>query len=72
MSFELNSYSRKMISEINLSYEYLSDDEKNLAYVKCLDTIFSDIQSVGAHRHDVWQQGWKENLQLFLNMENCL
>ena len=67
MSFELNSYSRKMISEINLSYEYLSDDEKNLAYVKCLDTIFSDIQSVGAHRHDVWQQGWKENLQLFLN-----
>jgi SAM-dependent methyltransferase len=59
---------RELITSMDLRYKPLSDREKKETIMRVLKTIKSDSLSiVGPDRKPVWEKGWSENLQNFIN-----
>lgn len=57
---------KKLIAEIDFSYEVPSEIERDNILLEILKKIESDKQVIGAkERQDVWHDGWAENLKNF-------
>jgi len=58
---------RELIAGTDFHYKPLSDTEREETLLRVFKTIESDSLSVvGAERQPVWEKGWSENLQSFL------
>ena len=56
----------ELIANTDFRYRILEGDERDRVVLDVLRRIETDQQRIGAEeRHDVWEQGWAENLQAF-------
>lgn len=61
---------KKVIKTTDFSYRTLKQDERDRMILDALKKINSDRQTIGASdRQDVWQNGWAENLQAFIDSD---
>ena len=59
---------RELIDKTDFRYKILIGEERDKVLLDVLKKIESDQQVIGApKRKDVWQGGWEENLQDFIN-----
>lgn len=59
---------RGLISEVDFHYRTLSGDERDRIILRVFKTINSDsLTTAGPHRKSVWEKGWSENLQEFVD-----
>lgn len=64
----LPNISKKVIRNSDFRYRIFSGIEREKIFLRVLKTIDSDSLSVvGAHRMSVWEKGWSENLQNFVD-----
>ena len=57
-----------LITQKDFSYEVLEGSKKDEVMLEVLKKLESDRQTIGAkERQDVWNNGWNENLQDFIN-----
>lgn len=58
----------ELINNTNLSYSTINEYEHEQLILNILKKIDKDIQIIGApERRDIWNDGWKENYQDFIN-----
>ena len=59
------------LNSINFNYEVIENEELEKLYIMIIDKLFLDNQKIGAtERTDVWEEGWRENLNNFLSEPN--
>jgi SAM-dependent methyltransferase len=57
---------REQISRSDFGYEALPPAERDQAILEVVRKLDEgNLQKAGEHRHQVWEQGWKENLDAF-------
>ncbi|MCK4793635.1 MAG: hypothetical protein KAV87_58440, partial [Desulfobacteraceae bacterium] len=58
---------RELITKTDFRYSILEGEERDKVILDVLRKIESDQQVIGApERRDIWQKGWRENLQDFV------
>ena len=63
---DLNDTCRKFLEETNFNYEVIEGQDRDSYIMSNLDMIQSDTQVIAApERTEVWEKGWKENLDDF-------
>ncbi len=61
---------RQFISETNFRYRDIKGEELESLILRILTRIDEDVQVIGAEeRHEVWDKGWQENLDEFLDSD---
>lgn len=65
LGFVIDHNIKEKINEFDLSFELLSEQERDQIILKCIYFLINDNVEVGKHRHNVWEFGWKENLDNF-------
>ncbi len=53
-------------SELDLSYTEISNEQRDEAILKIIETLDSDLSKSGPHRVSDWEKGWGENLRDYL------
>ncbi len=63
----------ELISSLDFTYATIVGNQRDSLILKILKRIHEDTQIIGANnRTEVWEQGWKENLDLFVSNQNDL
>jgi len=68
--FEASPAFADEFSKIELSFDYLSEENRDAAILKVLNTLDDDLVKVGAHRANDWERGWGENYKNFKETKN--
>jgi hypothetical protein len=66
LKFDLDAVVKKNIKEFDLRYQYLTSQERDSKILLILKKLDEDISFSGEHRLSDWEEGWSENLELFL------
>jgi hypothetical protein len=61
----LSAWVRERISQRDLRYRSIGDDERDAAVISVVDALMSDLVATGRHRSGDWERGWGENLDEF-------
>jgi len=61
LGFEVDQIVKTNLDKFDLSFNYLSQEERDSFILDCINFILNDYVKVGAHRKDVWENGWNEN-----------
>jgi hypothetical protein len=70
IGFELSNNCKKMLEEFNLQYRELNQSERDNVILHILNVLNDDIEYVGKHRLEKWENGWYENLELLKQYKN--
>jgi len=63
--FKLSDYCKNMIDNLDLSYQELTQSERDQVILNIINVLFEDdLVKVGKHRFETWEKGWFENLKL--------
>ena len=63
--FKLSDYCKNMINNLDLSYQELTQSERDQIILNIINVLFEDdLVKVGKHRFETWEKGWFENLEL--------
>lgn len=62
----LSVESDRFITESDFSYRSASKEETEHLYIRYLDYLLSDIRPSGPNYHHKWEEGWGENLDLYI------
>lgn len=66
LGFEISPEVKNKIDFFNLEYRELSKEERDLYILNVVNVLTSDITVSGKHRISEWENGWDENLNLFM------
>ena len=66
LGFDLPRHVSASLSDHQLMYEDLNQDEFNSYILKYLKTLDTDLKAAGEHRINDWESGWGENLKDYL------
>jgi len=69
LGFELDDDVKKRITNYDLKYRTLTNDERDSYILNYVDVLTNDITKSGEHRINEWENGWEENLKLY-QLEN--
>ncbi len=64
VGFSISEHCKLLINKLDLTYEELSKEEKDITIIKMLDVLNEDLEVAGKHRLEKWENGWYENLEL--------
>ncbi len=67
VGFSISEHCKLLINKLDLTYEELSKEEKDITIIKMLDVLNEDLEVAGKHRLEKWENGWYENLELLKN-----
>jgi hypothetical protein len=70
VGFELSSYCKSLVNKLDLTYETLSQEKRDQAVIKMINTLNEDLEVAGKHRLEKWENGWDENLDLLVNKKD--
>ena len=64
---KLSPYVATQINKYSFQYAEFSSEEKESLLIKIVEALLDPtLQQSGEHRLDQWEEGWGENLELFL------
>lgn len=64
---ELSESTKKLIGTYNFGFSEIAEPERDLLIIEILQKIKNDKQIIASpERHDAWEKGWAENLNLYL------
>jgi hypothetical protein len=64
VGFEVSDNVKALISDFDLTYSELTQSERDSVILDIINTLNDDIEYVGKHRLEKWENGWYENLEL--------
>jgi len=70
IGFELSDSCKQMVNEFDLQYRELTKSERDDVILNILNVLNDDIEYVGKHRLEKWENGWYENLELLKKYKN--
>ena len=69
VGFEVSDNVKALINDFDLTYRELSQPERDSVILNIINTLNDDIEYVGKHRLEKWENGWYENLELLKQMQ---
>jgi len=60
---------RELIDVSKLTYTLLEGDERDKIILRVLKTLDEELTRSGKHRHVAWEDGWRENLEMFVESD---
>ena len=70
LGFKLSNSCKEMVEEFDLQYRELTKSERDDVILHILNVLNDDIEYVGKHRLEKWENGWYENLELLKKYKN--
>lgn len=70
LEYKISEKLKKVINEFDLSYEDITQQQKEDYILNVIKVLLSDIVQSGKHRINEWENGWSENLLEFKNSKN--
>ena len=70
LGFKLSNSCKEMVEEFDLQYRELTKSERDDVVLHILNVLNDDIEYVGKHRLEKWENGWYENLELLKKYKN--
>lgn len=70
LRFKISNRSREMALDFDMKFENLTDEEYVQYIYNVRDVLLKDIVYSGEHRAGQWDDGWRENLNLFLETKD--
>jgi len=70
LGFKLSDSCKQMVEEFDLQYRELTKSERDDVILHTLNVLNDDIEYVGKHRLEKWENGWYENLELLKKYKN--
>ena len=64
VGFEVSDSCKALINEFDLTYRELTKQERDDVILNIINVLHDDIEYVGKHRLEKWENGWYENLEL--------
>lgn len=64
VGFEISDNCKTLINEFDLTYRELTKQERDAVILNIINILHEDIEYVGKHRLEKWENGWYENLEL--------
>ena len=64
VGFSISDSCKTLINEFDLTYEELTQQNRDKVILDIINTLNNDIEYVGKHRLEKWETGWFENLEL--------
>ena len=64
VGFNISDNCKTLIKEFNLTYRELTQTERDQVILNIINVLNDDIEFVGKHRLEKWENGWFENLEL--------
>jgi hypothetical protein len=64
VGFPISDSCKILINEFDLTYRELTQQERDAVILNIINTLNDDIEYVGKHRLEKWENGWYENLEL--------
>ena len=64
VGFKVSNNVKALINEFDLTYSELTQSERDGVILNVINTLNDDIEYVGKHRLEKWENGWYENLEL--------
>jgi hypothetical protein len=62
--FNISDNCKTLIKEFDLTYRELTQTERDQVILNIVNVLNDDIEFVGKHRLEKWENGWFENLEL--------
>lgn len=71
VGFDLSDSCKQMVNDFDLQYRELTKSERDDVVLHILNVLNDDIEYVGKHRLEKWENGWYENLELLKKYKNA-
>lgn len=70
VGFEVSDNCKALINKFDLTYRELTKQERDDVILNIINVLHDDIEYVGKHRLEKWENGWYENLELLKQEKN--
>jgi hypothetical protein len=70
LNIDIDNELKLKIDAFDLRWERLNQLERDLYLNDVINVLLSDIRKSGQHRITEWENGWNENLELFIKSKN--
>lgn len=70
VGFEVSDSCKALINKFDLTYRELTKQERDDIILNIINVLHDDIEYVGKHRLEKWENGWYENLELLKQEKN--
>lgn len=70
VGFKISEHCKERVIKFDLTYRELTKEERDEVVLDILNTLNEEVDFVGKHRLDKWENGWYENLKLFKQDNN--
>ena len=64
---ELSTESKKFVEETNFQYELANSEQVNAGLIKFVNFLVEYKKESGPDYHEIWEQGWQENLNSYIS-----
>jgi hypothetical protein len=70
VGFSISDNCKSLIETFDLTYEELTQSERDEVVLNIINTLNDNIEYAGKHRLEKWENGWYENLELLKKEKN--
>ena len=64
---KLSAESKKFVEETNFQYELANSEQVNAGLIKFVNFLLEYKKESGPEYHEIWEQGWQENLNSYIS-----